>query len=495
MKSTVPSVRLRTIADRPLTLRADGDYVLYWMIAARRPHHSFALQHARDLALQLGKPLLVLEALRADYPHASARMHAFVLQGMAQNLEAFARNPNGATYVPYVEPSPSAARGLIEALGARACVVVTDDFPTFFLRPMIEATGQRLPVPLIAVDGNGLLPMRRANRAWPTARGYRGHLHRHLAEALAQRTEPDPLARVSLPALKQLPAIFATRYPPCSREQLAQPLALIERIGVDRSVAPVTLPGGPRSARTHLRAFLSDRLADYAEARNQPDDDASSGLSPYLHFGHLSAHEILSAILKREDVSDPIARIDPKNAGEREHLLGLSPSAEAFLEQLLVWRELAYNTCAFTADCTRYETLPSWAQQTLKRHENDPREWLYTIDQLDAAQTHDPLWNAAQRQLVREGRIHNYLRMLWGKKVLQWSASPREAMERLIWLNDRYAVDGRDPNSYAGISWIFGRYDRAWGPERPIFGTIRYMTSESAQRKLHVREYLKRYNE
>jgi deoxyribodipyrimidine photo-lyase len=363
---------------------------------------------------------------------------------------------------------------------------------------MIEATAERLPVPLIAVDGNGLLPLRRASRAWPTARGFRGHLHRYAAEAFAQRTEADPLARVQLAPLKALPTAFTSRFTPCSAEQLAQPEALLDALRLDASVSPVALQGGHRSARAHLRGFLSGRLASYADARNHPDEDGSSGLSPYLHFGHLSAHEIVSAILKQEGVSDPLTRLDElagtrAKAGEREQLLGLSPSSEAFLEQLLVWRELAYNTCAFSADCTRYETLPSWAQSTLQRHAADPREWLYTAEQLETAQTHDPLWNAAQRQLLREGRIHNYLRMLWGKKVLQWSATPRQALERLLHLNDRYALDGRDPNSYAGIAWIFGRYDRAWGPERPIFGTVRYMTSESAQRKLHVRKYLERY--
>jgi deoxyribodipyrimidine photo-lyase len=489
MKNTVPTVRLRDLNDRQPS--PSGEHVLYWMIAARRRHHSFGLQHARDLARAYGKPLIVLEALRLDYPHASARLHAFVVQGMADNHRAFARSC--ATYVPYVEPDKHAGRGLIEALAQSACAVVTDDYPTFFLRPMLEATGPRLPVPLIAVDGNGLLPLRRATRAFPTARGYRSHLHRHAAESLAHRPEVDPLAGARLPELAELPAALRTTYRPATAAELAAPLALVQKLGVDPAVAPVDYEGGHRAARAQLDRFLAQRLSSYDEARNHPDEDAGSGLSPWLHFGHIAADEVLQAILEHEDVSDPIERIDPKNAGEREQLLGLSRGAEAFLEQLLVWRELAYNTCAFTDDCRTFKSLPRWAQATLKSHGKDKRPHLYTIEQLDEAETYDPLWNAAQRQLRREGRIHNYLRMLWGKKVLEWSPTPETALKRLIWLNDRYAVDGRDPNSYAGITWIFGRYDRAWGPERPIFGTIRYMTSDSAARKLRLKRYLARY--
>lgn len=489
MKTTVPSVRLRDLNDRAIA--PENDYVLYWMIAARRASHSFGLQHARDLAASLKKPLLVLEALRLDYPHACPRLHAFVVQGMADNLAAFART--SATYVPYLEPAQGAARGLIEALAQRACAVVTDDFPTFFLRPMLEATGPRLPVPLIAVDGNGVLPLRRATRAWPTARGYRGHLHKHIAEALANRPEPHPLARARLPELAQLPEALRKTWQPLTEAQLARPHELIAPLKLGASVPPVEHAGGERAARAQLKRFVQQKLIAYSDDRNHPDEDGGSGLSPFLHFGHIAADEVLEAILDYEDVRDPIARIDPKNAGEREKLLGLSPSAEAFLEQLLVWRELSYNTCAFLDGCTSYKTLPAWAQATLRTHAKDKRPHPYTLEQLDAAETYDPLWNAAQRQLLREGRIHNYLRMLWGKKVLEWSPSPEEALERLIWLNDRYAVDGRDPNSYAGITWIFGRYDRPWGPERPIFGTVRYMTSDSAARKLHLKQYLKRY--
>jgi len=226
--------------------------------------------------------------------------------------------------------------------------------------------------------------------------------------------------------------------------------------------------GGSEEARRTLGHFLRRRLAGYAEHRNEPERDATSGLSPYLHFGHLSVHEIHGRLGKRRD-------------------------AKEFLDQLITWRELGFNLSSKRPDYDRYESLPAWARRTLDEHAADARPVVYTPAQLEAGDTHDPLWNAAQMQLVREGRLHNYLRMLWGKKILKWTRSPREALETMIELNNKYALDGRDPNSYSGIFWVLGRYDRAWGPERPIFGKIRYMTSENTARKVRVRDYVARY--
>ena len=172
----------------------------------------------------------------------------------------------------------------------------------------------------------------------------------------------------------------------------------------------------------------------------------------------------------------------------------MSEPAEAFLDQLVTWREVGYNCCAYRSDYDEYQSLPSWAKATLAKHAVDKRSYLFTLDEFAAARTHDRLWNAAQRQLITEGTIHNYLRMLWGKKILQWTAGPQEALDIMVELNNRYALDGQDPNSYSGIFWILGRYDRPWGPERPIFGTVRYMSSENTARKIRVREYIRRYN-
>jgi deoxyribodipyrimidine photo-lyase len=261
---------------------------------------------------------------------------------------------------------------------------------------------------------------------------------------------------------------------------------------IDHSVPPVRgVAGGADAARCVLGRFLDEHLPGYAEARNDPSADATSRLSPYLHFGHLSAHEVVSAVLDREGWSP--SRVNEQARGKRAGWWGVSESAEGFLDELVTWRELGFNNAAYDAQWDRFDGLPDWARRTLAAHERDPRPYLYDLEVFERAATHDALWNAAQGQLVAEGRIHGYLRMLWGKKILEWSESPRAAFDIMVELNNGYALDGRDPNSYSGISWVLGRYDRAWGPERPVLGKVRYMSSENTARKLDVRGYLERY--
>jgi deoxyribodipyrimidine photo-lyase len=240
-----------------------------------------------------------------------------------------------------------------------------------------------------------------------------------------------------------------------------------------------------------MKDFLRVKLPDYSEQRNEPDLDGASGLSFYLHFGHISVHEVFAEISRQEKWKPE--KLALRANGSREGWWNMSANAEAFLDELITWREVGYNFCSHRGDYDRFESLPDWAKKTLKKHVRDERPNLYTLEQFEFAGTHDPLWNAAQRQLVREGRIHNYLRMLWGKKILEWSASPRDAATALVHLNNKYALDGRDPNSHSGIFWCLGRYDRPWGPERPIFGTVRYMSSQNTARKFSVKNYLRKY--
>lgn len=240
-----------------------------------------------------------------------------------------------------------------------------------------------------------------------------------------------------------------------------------------------------------LRAFIRDRLAAYATDRNQPEARAQSYLSPYLHFGHISAHQVFAEVTAVDDWSPE--RLAAKPNGSRRGWWGASEAVESFLDELITWREIGHNMSAHRSDHADYGSLPGWALETLAAHAADPRPVIYSLDELEAAETHDQLWNAAQRQLLQEGIIHNYLRMLWGKKILEWSPSPRQALDAMIQLNNKYAIDGRDPNSYSGIFWVLGRYDRAWGPEREIFGKVRYMSSENTARKLQVAGYIERY--
>ncbi len=483
----VPPLRIQAVNAAPV--RPGGEFVLYWMIAARRPEWNFGLERAVEWAAELGKPLLVLEALRAGYPWASDRLHRFALDGMARNAAVFARR--AVAYHPYVEPAAGAGRGLLAALAARAAVVVTDEFPCFFLPRMVAAAGAQLAVRLEQVDSNGLLPLRAADQIFPTAYAFRRFLQKNLLAHLGAAPQADPLARRPLPRLAALPAAIAKRWPAASPDLLGGGAAALAALPIDHTVPPVATRGGQEAARRALTRFVRERLAGYAEGRNIPDQEWASGLSPYLHWGHIAAHEVFAAIARQEEWAPD--RVAPRATGSRSGWWGMSESAEAFLDQAITWRELGFNMTARRSDYDRLKSLPDWARATLTRHARDPRPHLYTRAELAAAATHDPLWNAAQRELLATGRIHNYLRMLWGKKILEWSRSPAAALATMIELNDRYAVDGRDPNSYTGICWVLGRYDRPWGPERAIFGTVRYMTSENTARKLAVKKYLARY--
>lgn len=483
----VPRDRIKLLNAHPP--RPDGEFVLHWMIAARRTGWSFALERAAELAERFGRPLVVLEALRCDYRWASDRLHRFVLEGMAENARRFAGR--ALLYHPYVEAAPGEGKGLVAALAERACAVVADEFPTFFLPRMIGVAARRSPVAFELVDGNGLLPVAAAEQVFPSAYAFRRFLQRHLRPHLARFPEPDPTARLALPRLAELPGGLAARWPAAAPALLAGERAALATLPLDHAVTPTDVAGGAAAAERTLATFLERRLARYAAERNVPDLEVTSGLSPYLHFGHLSVHEVFTRLMTRLGWS--VEDLATSATGQREGWWGVEPNAEAFLDELVTWREVGYNFCSRREDYDRYESLPDWARETLGRHSGDPREPLYGLAELEAAATHDPLWNAAQRQLVREGRIHNYLRMLWGKKVLEWSESPHEAVETLVHLNNKYALDGRNPNSYSGIFWCLGRYDRPWGPERPVFGTVRYMSSANTARKVAVKEYLRRY--
>lgn len=483
----IPEIRRRNLNGGDV--RMDGSYVLYWMIAARRARWNFALDRAVELAGNLNRPLIVLETLYADDRWASDRTHRFVIDGMADNARAF--SGTGILYYPYVEPAAGAGKGLIEHLAAHACAVVTDDYPAFFFPRVITAAARKLPVRLEAVDSHGLLPMRATGNVFARAFDFRRFLQRELAPHLS-RTPRRALLSGHLPPLERLPEGVADRWPQAGPALLNGDITLASSLPIDHTVPPVLYSGGARAGRRTLQRFLDQRLARYCDQRNHPDSDATSGLSPYLHFGHVSAHEVLAEIAARENWS--AKDISGSATGGSSGWWGMDGAAESFLDELVTWRELGFNFCAHRGDYNQFESLPNWARATLQRHACDRRPHLYTLEQFEDAQTHDELWNAAQNQLVIEGRIHNYLRMLWGKKILHWSESPQAALEIMIELNNRYAVDGRDPNSYSGIFWVLGRYDRAWGPEREVFGMIRYMSSVNTRRKLRVREYIKRWS-
>jgi len=488
IESEVPPIRIWKADDNGIN--PEGEFVLYWMIAFRRSHWNFSLQRAVDWAKALRKPLVILEALRCGYKWASDRLHRFILDGMVDNMHQLKKH--NAYYYPYVESKYGEGRGLLEALSAKACVVITDDFPAFFIPRMVAAASRKIPILFEKVDSNGLLPIRVADRVFTTAYSFRHFLQKTLPDHLLDLPKAHPLKGTRLPKLKGMPSAIRKRWPIATPPLLGRDSKMLNTLPLDHEVGIVEQRGGPVAAQKVLSEFLLNRLNSYQEKRNQPEEEIASGLSPYLHFGHISAHQVFHEVVEGEGWF--FDRLSGKATGSKSGWWGIRMFAEAFLDQLITWRELGFNMCWQRGDYDQYGSLPPWARETLKVHEKDKRKFTYTLKEFEEGITHDPLWNAAQTQLLREGRIHNYLRMLWGKKILQWSNTPKKALKIMIELNNKYALDGRDPNSYSGIFWVLGRYDRPWGPERPLFGKIRYMSSENTARKVSVKEYIKRYS-
>ena len=490
MEGRVPTTRIRRANDAPVN--AGGEYVLYWMTACRRVHWNFSMDRAVEWALALDKPLVILEALRAGYPWASDRFHGFIMAGMRDSGAAL-KNRN-VFYYPYVEPTENAGKGLLEALALKAAIVITDDFPAFFLPNMIRSAAKKLTVGLEQVDGNGILPMAHADRIFTTAYSFRRFLQKNLIAHLSVPPKASALKDRSLQKPSRSPVEkIQKRWPPVPLSDLRAGTQELRRYPIDHTIGPVPGEGGAVRGLGMLKRFITSGLPHYADGRNQPDQMVVSGLSPYLHFGHVSAHQVFHEIARNRKWL-PQNSAEKKADGRRAGWWGMDENAEAFLDQLITWRELGFNMCRHNEKYDRYGSLPQWVRDTLEAHTKDKRPYVYALEDFEDAQTHDSLWNAAQNQLVREGRIHNYLRMLWGKKILHWSQSPEEALAIMIQLNNRYALDGRDPNSYSGIFWVLGRYDRAWGPERPVFGKIRYMSSKNTARKIRTGDYVKKYS-
>lgn len=490
MSEPVPPQRVRASNHHPVA--DDRPYVLYWMVAQRRTRYNFGLQRAAWWARELGKPLLIFEALRAGYAHASPRFHHFILDGMVANRARL--DDANVRYFAYAERAAGEGKGLLEALAARACVVISDETTCGFIPRMQAAAAEQISARLELVDANGVIPLAATQGAFKTAHAFRRMIQKRGAEHLADLPLADPLAKLDRARKARLPAGVGDRWPELTPGELNQ-RDFVDALDLDHAVERVIeVEGGAAAGAARLDRFLADGLSSYGESRNHPDDDGGSGLSPYLHFGHVGGHEVVARVLDHEDWSPERLADYSETKGSREGWWGTSAPAEAFLDQIVTWRELGQQFCWHRDDYLDFDSLPDWALTTLDAHRQDERPELYELSTLERAQTGDEIWNAAQRQLVATGAMHNYLRMLWGKKLLEWSATPEQALERMILLNDKYALDGRDPNSYSGIFWVLGRFDRAWGPERPIFGKVRYMSSASTRRKLRLRAYLERWS-
>ena len=489
--------RVRSYNDQPIN--TEGRYILYWMIANRRLNHNAALEYAAEMAVLHNVPLLVLEEISTSHRFANDRICTFMIQGMLENIQLF--KDNKIRYIPWVETPLSGIKGILHNLSEEAVMVITDDYPTYFPLKAVQYASKSLNRRIVAVDSNGVFPMSWADRAYPTAHGFRRFVHQRFVECMETWPKFNPIPEgedvwLSDELFEQLSEKWQFHITPFEwlwrvGEVGSSGREALSTIDIDHTVPAVPhARGGRRTSIRMLQEFLTNRLYRYAEDRNAVSAPATSGLSPWLHFGHISSVEIIQNILQT-NAWDP-ETIQMPRKGAREGWWNLDRSVEAFLDQIITWRELGFNNAYHNPDHDKYESLPNWAKTTLMEHASDERV-QYTFEQIRNADTHDEIWNAAQRQLIRDGIIHNYLRMLWGKRILEWAPSPQIAAEWMIELNDRFALDGRDPNSYTGIFWVLGRHDRAWGPERAIFGKIRYMSSANTRRKFDLKPYLQEF--
>jgi deoxyribodipyrimidine photo-lyase len=448
--------RVRPLNDAPI--RAPAKYVLYWAQVNRRVVSNHALAHAVELANRAGLPVLFYEGLTYDYPYASDRLHTFILEGVPDTERGLQRL--GIAYLFYLRRTRDDPNDILYRLSKDAAAVVTDDYPVFPAQHYNATVPSKLDIPYYAVDSSCIVPMSCFEKREYAAYTIRPKIKRLLPNFL----NPARSIRVRHRFRGKIPS-FHTAVNPANIAEL------VASCDIDHTVrlSPI-FRGGASAARKRLRQFLKQNLHRYANLSNQPSEKATSGLSPYLHFGHISSLEMALAV----------------QAYGREHKLVV----DEFLEELIVRRELAFNFARFAEHPESIDSLPDWARKTLAKHARDKRDPIYTRGQFDLAETHDPLWNAAQKELLLTGKIHGYYRMYWGKKILEWSSGPEEALATTIYLNDRYALDGRDPNSYASILWCLGLHDRPW-VERPIFGLVRYMSYGGMLRKTDVEAYVR----
>lgn len=475
VRAGAPTGDASSRAARVRTLRngdgAGGAYVLYWMQMFLRAENNAALDEAVRQANERGLPLLVYQGLNPDYPEANDRTHTFILECARDVARSLADRE-----IPYrfhLRRSAGAEPNAAAELVRHADAVVVDDFPAFILPRMTSAMLHHTAgsgVPVTAVDDNGLVPLGEIPDRQYAAYTIRPRLHRKIPEYLVP--EPSPtLSVTSVPDLP-LPAEQFVDLTSCDDAALRE---LVESCDIDHEVGvSARYAGGRSEALARLRRFVGERLHRYEE-RNDPSSEASSGLSPYLHFGCLSTAEIVSEVLASDA---PDAAIDE------------------FLEELVVRRELTYNFCRYTpVEChDTLRPLPDWARTTLSEHAGDEREFLYAPEVLEAGRTHDELWNAAQAELVATGSFHGYLRMLWGKNVIRWTETYEEAQAFMVRMHHRYSLDGRNPNTYSNILWCFGLHDRAF-KEQDVLGKLRPLKSSSTRRKFDVDAYMQRIRE
>jgi len=430
---------------------AKGEYVLYWMQASQRTEYNHALEFAITQANERKQPLFVYFGLTDNFPEANERHYHFMLEGLNVVQQALTDRGIGMV-IERISPEIGAVR-----FAQKASLAVCDRGYLKIQKQWRKYVAEHIKCPLLQVESDVTVPVETAStKEEYSAATLRRKLLRVLHNYLVTMPEETPIIDSSRPEFESY--------------DISDVATVVSRLNIDHSIKPVTdFRGGTIEAKKRLEKFTSQKLYEYEDLRNDPNEDGLSNLSPYLHFGQISPLYIALQV--------------SRNGG---------PGMEAFLEELIVRRELSMNLVHFNQHYDSFTGLPNWARRTLAEHEGDPREYVYSLEELERAETHDPYWNAAQREMVITGKMHGYMRMYWGKKILEWTANIEKAFSTALYLNNKYELDGRDPNGFTGVAWCFGKHDRPWG-DRPIFGNIRYMSSDGLKRKFDAEKYARRY--
>ena len=430
----------------------DGKYVIYWMQASQRTEYNHALEYAVSKANELNKPLLVFFGITDRYPEANERSYYFMLEGLKEVKASLSKR--GIKMVIW-HKSPEV--GVVE-LSKDASLVVVDRGYLKIQRKWRSYAAENIDCAFVQVESDVVVPVEVAS------------------------TKEEYSAATFRPKIKKKLDYFLV---PVKENRLAINSSYLNfdcfdidnvgkaaaRLNIDRSVERVHgFHGGTEEAKQYLESFLKNKLDGYAEGRNDPSVDYLSNMSPYLHFGQISPLYIALRVLEAD-----------------------SPGKDAYLEELIVRRELSMNFVFYNQNYDSFDGLPEWAKKTLIAHKRDSREYIYTLEELENAQTHDPYWNAAQKEMMIRGKMHGYMRMYWGKKIIEWSRTPEEAFNVALYLNNKYELDGRDPNGFTGVAWCFGKHDRPW-KERQVLGKIRYMSTKGLTRKFDVDKYVEKIN-
>jgi len=437
-------------------IRLDADYVLYWMQQSQRAEYNHALEYAVIQANRLGLTVVVVFGLKDDYPEANLRHYTFMMEGLAETATLLEKR--GIRTVIRKGSPPDVAL----ELGQNAAMIVCDRGYLMHQRLWRDRVARKALCSVVQVESDVIVPLETVSlKAEYAARTIRPKIQKHLDDYLVE-LKPVKLQHASV-------NVFIDGLDLNHRENI---LALLN---IDRSVPEASrfFKGGTSQAKKIFGKFVRSRLKNYEKNHNQPQTDDISHMSMYLHFGQISPLYLALEI----------------NKADRR----LDSAGSAFLEELIVRRELAVNFVYYNRNYDTFACLPEWARETLTAHQKDPRPYTYSRQQLEDAETHDLYWNAAMNEMKYTGFMHNYMRMYWGKKILEWSALPELAFCNALAINNKYFLDGRDPNSYAGIAWIFGMHDRAW-PKRPVYGKVRCMLASGLERKCDIRAYVEKVN-